>query len=382
MSNTLASAWINFSKDTTALSFGGAWVTQNSASCEAAITSLEKQTLISQPQPTHPIKLDGSAISAMDSLGAWLLKNIIEKFSESGITIALENFKQEQLQLIEFVKHQPHPNTDDINQKIPRFLYRLGYNVVCKAHIFVGLINFIGELCVRLALLIRNPARFRAKAFLNQIEQCGYRALPIVALLSFLIGVVLTYQMGLQLKLYGADIFVVDLLGLAILREFGPLITAIVVIGRTGSAFTAQLGTMKIHQETEALTVIGVSPFDMLVLPRILALILVLPLLTLWADVFGVLGGMFMANNILDISFTDFLQRFQRVVSQTPFLLGIIKAPVFALLISVVGCFHGFRVSGSAQSVGENTTKSMVLAIFLIIIADAAFSILYSWLGL
>ncbi|MHB1222257.1 MAG: MlaE family ABC transporter permease, partial [Gammaproteobacteria bacterium] len=219
-------------------------------------------------------------------------------------------------------------------------------------------------------------------AFANVIYSTGYLGLPIIGLLSFLIGVVLTYQMGLQLKTYGANIYIVDLLGLSVLREFSPLITAIMVAGRTGSAFTAQLGMMKLNQEIDALDTMGVTPGELLLLPRILGLTLVLPLLTVWADIFGVFGGMVMANNMLGISWYDFLHRFPNVIPLKNLLIGVGKAPIFALLIASIGCFQGMLVKGGAESVGRNTTRSVVLSIFFIIVADAAFSVILSKLKL
>jgi phospholipid/cholesterol/gamma-HCH transport system permease protein len=185
-----------------------------------------------------------------------------------------------------------------------------------------------------------------------------------------------------QLSHYGANIFVVDLLGIALLREFAPLLTAIIMAGRTGSAYTAQLGTMKLNQEFDALQTMGLSPMHMLVLPKIVALLIALPLLTVVADFVGVLGGMIMAKSMLQVSFIDFLSRFSEVVSLKNYVIGLIKTPVFALLIATIGCYQGFQVHASATSVGQRTTTSVVQSIFAIIAADAAFSILFSYLGI
>ena len=197
-----------------------------------------------------------------------------------------------------------------------------------------------------------------------------------------MIGIVLAYQMGFQLKNLGATLLIIDLLGLAILREFAPLLTAIMIAGRSGSAFTAQLGMMKIKEEIDALNTMGVLPSQLLILPRIWGLFIALPLLTVWADIFGLLGGMAMTHNMLNISYTDFLQRFPKVVSLSSLLIGIGKAPVFALIIASTACFQGLRVSGSADSVGRQTTRSVVQGIFFIIVADTLFSILFSQLNI
>jgi phospholipid/cholesterol/gamma-HCH transport system permease protein len=195
-------------------------------------------------------------------------------------------------------------------------------------------------------------------------------------------GVVIAYQGADQLQRFGANIFIADLVGLSMLRELSPLLTAIIVAGRSGSAYAAQIGTMKISEEIDALRTIGIGPQELLVQPKILALVIALPLLTVYADVAGVLGGMLMASSMLDISFSVFLDRLEDALSLSSFLTGIIKAPVFAVIIALVGCFQGFQVSGSADSVGRQTTVSVVQSIFLVIVADALFSVIFNWLNL
>jgi len=203
-----------------------------------------------------------------------------------------------------------------------------------------------------------------------------------VGLLSFLLGIVVAYQGAGQLKQYGANIFVADLLGLSMLREFAPLITAIIVAGRSGSAYAAQIGTMAVTEEIDALRTIGIPPLDLLVLPKIIALVIALPLLTAYADVLGVFGGMIMARSQLGVGFGEFLDRFVLAVDISTYLVGICKAPVFAIIIAVIGCFQGFRTQGGADSVGRQTTRSVVQAIFLVIVADALFSVAFSVLDI
>jgi phospholipid/cholesterol/gamma-HCH transport system permease protein len=186
----------------------------------------------------------------------------------------------------------------------------------------------------------------------------------------------------LQLATYGANSFIAYLSGMAIFREFAPLITAIIVAGRTSSAFTAQIGSMKVNEEVDALLTMGLSPTELLVLPKVLGLLLVFPLLIFWADVFSVLGAMIMSHTMLDIEFDDFLLRLRDSVGLSQMMLGLYKAPAFAFIVALVGCFQGFRVESSASSIGSQTTKSVVQSLFLIIIADAAFSVVYSWMKL
>ena len=217
---------------------------------------------------------------------------------------------------------------------------------------------------------------------LYNIRSAGFDALPIVGLLSFLLGIVVAYQGADQLRQYGANIFVADLVGLSMLREFAPLITAIIIAGRSGSAYAAQIGTMAVTEEIDAMRTLGIAPLDLLVLPKIIALVIALPLLTVFADVLGVFGGMIMARAQLGVGFGEFLDRFVKAVSITAYLVGICKAPVFAAIIAVVGCFQGFRTKGGADSVGRQTTRSVVQSIFLVIVADALFSIAFSALDL
>jgi len=261
-------------------------------------------------------------------------------------------------------------------------LTRLGMSAAAAVEQSVALLTFIGECAVAFAGWLAHPARIRWRPILFNIRSAGFDALPIVGLLAFLLGIVVAYQGADQLRQYGANIFVADLLGLSMLREFAPLITAIIIAGRSGSAYAAQIGAMSVSEEIDAMRTLGIAPLEMLVLPKIIALLIVLPLLTVFADVLGVFGGMLMARAQLDVEFPEFLDRFTKAVSVTDYLIGICKAPVFAGIIAVVGCFQGFRAKGGADSVGRQTTRSVVQAIFLVIVADALFSIAFSALDL
>jgi len=246
----------------------------------------------------------------------------------------------------------------------------------------LALLGFIGKIALVLTKSLAQPRRIRWRSILFNIRRSGFDALPIVGLLSFLLGIVVAYQGADQLKQYGANIFVADLVGLSMLREFAPLMTAIIIAGRSGSAYAAQIGTMAVTEEIDAMRTLGIAPIEMLVLPKVIALIIVLPLLTVFADVLGVLGGMLMARAQLGVGFGEFLDRMSKAVSITSYLVGIGKAPVFAAIITVVGCFQGFRTHGGADSVGRQTTRSVVQSIFLVIVADALFSIAFSVLDL
>jgi len=244
------------------------------------------------------------------------------------------------------------------------------------------LLGFVGESAMALVGWLKPPALIRWRPILFNLRSGSFDALPIVGTLSFLLGIVVAYQGDDQLSQYGANIFVADLVGLSMLREFAPLMTAIIIAGRSGSAYAAQIGTMSVTQEIDAMRTIGIAPLEMLVLPKFLALVIALPLLTVFADLLGVVGGMLMAKAQLGVGMAEFLDRFSKAVSITSYLVGLGKAPVFAAIIVLVGCFQGFRTRGGADSVGQHTTQAVVQSIFLVIVADALFSVAFSVLDL
>lgn len=328
------------------------------------------------------IIIDGSATTKMDTAGAWLISDWMEKLKKRGLTTTIQGFPDRCATLITLVQTRLHEEVKLPVKQPVSFVIRVGKSTVTQLQGFYEYLSFVGLLSMEALRLLRSPRRLRWSSLASVVYRTGYSAIPIIALLSFMIGVVITYQMGLQLKNYGANIFIVDLLGLAILREFGPLLTAIMVAGRSGSAFTAQLGMMKLNQEIDALDTMGVTPSELLLLPRIAGLTIALPLLTMWADILGVFGGMVMSSSMLGISWYDFLHRFPAVIPLRALFIGLGKAPVFALIIASVGCYQGIKVGGSADSVGTNTTRSVVLSIFFIIVADAIFSIVFSELKL
>lgn len=329
------------------------------------------------------IVVNGAAITTMDTAGAWLLNTWIHKQRQLGNQVTQKDFSAQHAELLDLIAQRLQDNVTKQTEVAPvGLMTRFGRGTVAGLNVFFEYLTFVGLLSLEALRILANPRRVRWGSIASVIYRTGYSAIPIIALLSFMIGVVITYQMGLQLKNYGANIFIVDLLGLAILREFGPLLTAIMVAGRSGSAYTAQLGMMKLNQEIDALDTMGVTPSELLLLPRIAGLVIALPLLTVWADIMGVVGGMVMSNNMLSITWYDFMHRFPNVIPLRALFIGVGKAPVFALIISSVGCFQGMKVSGSADSVGVNTTRSVVLSIFFIIVADAIFSIIFSVLKL
>jgi len=333
--------------------------------------------------PAGAMELDGSGIVAIDTTGALQLLNLIAELEQAGHPVRSINLREGDQALLDLVRERranagrvpPPPKTRSSLENLGRLIV---FHTI-RAYDFLA---FIGEAAAALARLTLHPGRFRWLALFGNIETAGVRALPIIGLLSFMMGIVIAYQGGQQLKTYGANIFIVELVSLTMLRELAPLITAIIVAGRTGSSYTAQIGTMQVTEEVDALRTIGIPPMDLLVLPKLLALTIALPLLTVFADVLSVFGGMVMARVLLDVSFGDFLDRFPQVVTPTSFLLGVAKAPVFAAIIALVGCYQGFQVRGGADSVGRQTTVSVVQSIFLVIAADALFSVILGGVGL
>jgi phospholipid/cholesterol/gamma-HCH transport system permease protein len=371
----MAQEEIQYDSKTRQLICRGDWNLAHLPGLQSTLTS------ISMPS-SGDMTFNGEAIASIDSAGAWLLIQLQDKLKQNGVSVKWIKFSDKAVKLLTIVDEKLTENLELPIVKKPGRLAVLGYNTIVQLEGLQEYFSFIGQLTFELIRLIRHPSHWRWNSLTAVIYRTGYQALPIIGLLSFLIGVVLTYQMGLQLRNYGANIFIVDLLGLSVLREFGPLITAIMVSGRTGSAFTASIGMMKLNQEIDALNTLGVTPAELLLIPRIIGLFIVLPLLTMWADIFGVIGGMITSNGMLGISWYDFLQRFPEAIPLRAFLIGIGKAPVFALIIASVGCFQGMKVRNSAESVGQNTTRSVVLSIFFIIVADAVFSVIFSKLKL
>lgn len=371
---TTSTTYLHIDQENKGIRCTDAWDIAHLGALQQAVATLDL--------PQETTKLNGADITTMDSAGAWVLVEWIKQLKGAGVTIKREGFSPSHEQLISIVEknialEKPFPEIPKLTR-----LEWIGQQTIQGLNQFTEYLSFVGQLSYESLRMFKNPALIRWNALAGVIFRNGYLALPIIALLSFMIGVVITYQMGLQLKSYGANIYIVDLLGLAVLREFAPLLTAIMIAGRTGSAFTAQLGMMKLNQEIDALNTMGVTPGELLLLPRIFGLIFTLPLLTIWADMFGVFGGMVMANNMLSITWYDFLHRFPTVIPLRTLLIGLGKTPVFAFIIASVGCFEGMKVKDSADSLGQNTTRSVVLSIFFIIVADAIFSIIFSKLKL
>ncbi|UCV05132.1 ABC transporter permease [Dechloromonas denitrificans] len=329
--------------------------------------------------------IDASGIVAFDTAGAWVVQKLLRRLRDASAVVELRELPEEFAKLLAVVGQQVDQHDTDARpaaEPPASQLESLGHSTAAGLEQGLALLGFIGECTFAFAGWLAQPRRIRWRPILYNIRSAGFDALPIVGLLSFLLGIVVAYQGADQLRQYGANIFVADLVGLSMLREFAPLITAIIVAGRSGSAYAAQIGTMAVTEEIDAMRTIGIAPLELLVLPKIIALLIALPLLTVFADLLGVFGGMIMARAQLAVSYGEFLDRFVKSVSVTAYLIGIGKAPVFAAIIVSIGCFQGFRTHGGADSVGRQTTRSVVQSIFLVIVADALFSVAFSALDL
>ena len=262
-----------------------------------------------------------------------------------------------------------------------RWLEEVGLSLIHFSQQLISLCAFFGEIVVIFAEACVQPKRFRPNAIVRQMYEVWVKALAIVGVLCFLIGVVIAYQGVQQLRQFGAETFTVEAVGIGMFRELGVLLTAIIVAGRSGSAFTDQIGTMQVNQEIDAMATIGLNPIEWLVLPRILALVLSMPLLAFWGDMAGLLGGAFACTIYLDFTFAQFFERLRDTVGPWHFYTGMIKSPIFGMVIAAIGCFEGLQVRGSAESVGQLTTRSVVESIFCVIVLDAIFSIVFLLAG-
>jgi len=323
--------------------------------------------------------IDTRSVEALDLAGARLLQRVVERAEQAGLSVSyeLEDRHQRLLELVATV-----PTLDGAALEYENLLSRIGRHSRDHWIELKGFLAFVGETWMELVPRLIRPWRFRGRRLVSELEQAGVNAVPIVSLLSFLVGIVIAYQLSSGLEGYGATLFLPELLSTTILRELGPLIVAIVVAGRTASAYAAQLGTMKINEEIDALRTLGISPFDMLVLPKFLALLLALPLLTVLASLTGILGGVVVNWASHDLSLMDFMRRLPEGMGHRHLWLGLAKAPVFAAVIAIIGCRQGMRVTRGAEGVGHATTTAVVQAIFSVIVINAIFSIFYNVMGL
>ena len=321
--------------------------------------------------------LDIAGLDSLDTPGALFLCGLRDK------GVALTGIRAEHQALLDLIcvlDLKPLPQAESV-PRWRQIIIQLGKGAHDARHEALDVITFVGRAASWTGNALIHPHCLRPAAISRHITETGIHALPIIGLMAFMIAIVIGYQGVAQLRPYGGEDFTINLVAVSVLREMGVLITAIMVAGRSGSAFTAEIGVMQTREEVDALKVMGIEPMQVLVVPRVIALVITLPLLTFFADIMGLIGGAAIAQFQLGVSPLQYLTRLPHVVDGSDLFVGLFKAPIFAFFIAIVGCMHGLRVSGSAESVGRETTRAVVKSIFLVLMLDAFFSILFEQLG-
>ncbi len=362
---------IEHSGDRLVVSLRGDWIFDNASAIEAAL-----QALASQPRPVVEFRCAG--LDHMDLTGAWLLYSKSLELAQEGARTEFTGFRDVHMKFLSQVIEPLAEGGAPGREKGPV----LTGMVAGLGRAGVGFARELGEMTMMVLDGFRRPSLLAWRETANQLMEVGVRAMPIIIVMSFLIGLVLGYQAHTQLSRLGAGVFTIDLVAISVLREMGVLLTAIMVAGRSGSAFAASLGTMKLNEETDAMRVMGLSVNGTLVFPRVLGLVIAVPVLTVLSDLAGIAGAWVVGVALLDISTLEFIARLNEAVDTKTIMVGLSKAPVFALLIAAVGTLRGLQVTASAEELGQLTTRAVVESIFLVIIADAVFSIVYSELGI
>ena len=331
------------------------------------------------------VKMDCAGLTLLDYAGALILADLSASFCEKKSSVLVVGMNPNFKRMMLFARKNLRQKSQVVEIKENFFatpLIKLGKNIIDSIDSFIFFLSFLGESCLQFFRILLTPWKFRYKATAVHIQKSGALAIPIVALTSFLVGVVIAYQSAEQLAKFGANIFIVDMVSISMFREIAPLIAAIVIAGRSASSYTAEIGTMKITEEVDAMRSMGFEPIVFLVLPRIFALLIAMPLIVFFADIIGIMGGMIVAKSNLGISYPEFILRARDVVATKQVLIGLFKAPFFGLLIATIGCFRGFQVTGSTESIGRYTTISVVNAIFWVIVFDALVSVVLTEMGI
>ncbi len=346
---------------------------------EGALTLATVATLEVRLADLGPVgTVDLSGATRIDTAGAWIVHKL--RRDHGARIVGADPDAQRLLAKMAEADHPARIRPEPL-PPLQRVLDEMGAATRAAGRTLVGLLDFFGATMIALAVLIRHPRRLRLHAIVHQFETVGVKALAIIGLMSFLIGIVIGQQGAVQLRQFGAEVFTINLIGRATLRELGVLMTAIMVAGRSGSAFAAQLGSMKLAEEIDAMRIIGVAPMEALVIPRVLAAVLMMPLLGFYASMIAIIGGGLYCWVGLDIPPETFVTRLHEVVPLTDLWVGLIKAPVFGLIIAIAGCFQGMQVAGNAEDVGLRTTAAVVQGIFLVIVLDAAFAVFFTAIG-
>ena len=346
------------------------------------VTSYQKKIDKINFSKISSVDFDLEDVVYFDTAASIFINSLIQKMEQKNIISSIVTNNRDILDTLELVKKSKRTS-----QRIPDVTRRSLLDLIGRRTYwyyvgFLAFMSFLGKLFATKIHYLKSVKNIRFKEIAFEMNESAIKALGIISLTSFLVGLVIAYQSAFQLKIYGANIFIVNMLGISVLRELAPLMTAIVIAGRSGSAFTAQIGAMKITEELDAMRTMGFDPYIFLVMPRIIALMIAMPILIFIADIMGVFGGIVVASLDLNITPRLFLERFSEVIAAKHFLIGIIKGPFFAFLIASIGVYRGLMVKDDTQSIGINTTKSVVESIFAVIVCDAVFSILFTNLGI
>ncbi|MEX2035025.1 MAG: MlaE family lipid ABC transporter permease subunit [Xanthobacteraceae bacterium] len=353
----------------------GAWTAIHAHELEPLVEAQARSS-----QPVRAVDIDVAGVKRLDTFGAWLIERLARGWNARGIetrVVGLPDDYRGLIQEIHGVNLKPPPSRPRENALIEG-LERIGRTLANMGRVTMLILQMIGAVTTAAARSIMHPARFRLTSLVAHIDRVGWNGVPIILLITFLIGAILAQQGIFHFRKFGADIYVVDMIGILVLRELGVLIVCIMVAGRSGSAYTAELGSMKMREEVDALTVIGLDPAEVLVLPRLIALVIALPLLTFIADMSALAGGAIVSAFYVDMPLGTFVNRLRDAVGLNTFYVGLIKAPFMALIIGLIATAEGLRVEGSAESLGRQTTSSVVKAIFMVIVADGLFAIFFS----
>ena len=356
----------------------GAWTAQNARRLEAEVEGAARRH-----SGARRMAVDMGGVERLDTFGAWLLERLVRAFAARGCQTQVVGLKEDYRALMDELHAV---KLEQIDTKHPgQMTYALnsiGSSIVSVGASFGAIVNMLGALVVTFLRVIPSPRRFRFTSLVHQLDNVGWRAVPIVLLITFLIGCIIAQQGIFHFRKFGADIYVVDMVGILVLREIGVLIVCIMVAGRSGSAYTAELGSMKMREEIDALRTMGLDPIEVLILPRILALIIGVPILTFLGSMAALYGGGLVCWLYGGIDPDIYLQRLREAISLDTFKVGMIKAPFMALVIGLVACVEGLAVKGSAESLGLQTTASVVEAIFLVIVLDGFFAIFFASIGM
>ena len=358
---------------------GGAWTAANAATLEVLSNSITGEL-----EQAKAVKLDMAGVRELDTLGAWLLEKISRRATASGhraeIVGVADNYAGLIAEVREVNRRNPVP-LPALNPAVAK-LNDIGRGTIGAREDVGAFLQMLGSLALALVGVLRRPRSLRLTSLIYQLYRVGFQAIPIMVLITFLIGAIIAQQGFFHFRKFGADSYVVDMVGILVLRELGVLIVAIMVAGRSGSAYTAELGSMKMREEIDALSTMGLDPVEVLILPRIIALICALPILSFIGSMAALYGGGLVAQFYGDMSPAIYIARLHEAVSVTSFKVGIIKAPFMALAIGIVACSEGLRVKGSAESLGKQTTTSVVKSIFLVIVLDGLFAVFFASIGM